>query len=109
MAKKKSENTAAINFRCTPTMKRSVEILTVVHRAENVSKFLESVMSQVIELNRDVIDTVNAAKFVSPFDTCNSELTKAEKTTSKNSSLKKDAAPLDTNTETKGDDSNGED
>ena len=98
MARKKdetNENTVSINFRCTPEMKRSIEILTLVNRKKDVSTFITDLLSQVVEVNRGVIDSVNAAAFISPF--ANDETPKKKASTKKKKATAQvetpDAAP----------------
>lgn len=62
-----TKNTVSINFRCTMELKRSIEILTLVNRKKDVSMFITDLLAQVVEVNRGVIDSVNAAEFISPF------------------------------------------
>ena len=66
MARKKSEtteNSVAINFRCSPEMKRAVETLTFAGRYENVSKFLSAIVAREIENNRALIERINAESY----------------------------------------------
>lgn len=62
-----TKNTVSINFRCTPEMKRSIEILAMIDEKKDVSTFITDLLAQVVEVNRGVIDSVNAKKFISPF------------------------------------------
>lgn len=92
MEKTEMKNTVSINFRCTPEMKRSIEILTLVNRKKDVSTFITDLLSQVIEVNRGVIDSVNAAAFISPFVGGNDEMPKKKSGTKK----KKTTAQVET-------------
>ncbi len=78
-----TKNTVSINFRCTMEMKRSIEILTLVNRKKDVSTFITDLLAQVIEVNRGVIDSVNAAAFISPFVGGNDETPKKKSGTKK--------------------------
>ena len=70
-----TKNTVSINFRCTPEMKRSIEILALASHKKDVSTFITDLLSQVVEVNRGVIDSFNAAEFISPFVGVNNETT----------------------------------
>ena len=67
-AKTKSDATVTVNFRCTPEMKRGLEILALVARKKDLTEYMNEVCSQLIELNRATIDAVNSAAVQSPFD-----------------------------------------
>lgn len=87
-----TKNMVSINFRCTPELKRSIEILTLVNRKKDVSTFITDLISQVIEVNRSVINAVNAAEFVSPFATDKNDAPKKKSGTKK----KKPTAQVET-------------
>lgn len=78
-----TKNTVSINFRCTPEMKRSIEILAMIDEKKDVSTFITDLLAQVVEVNRGVIDSVNAKKFISPFVGGNDEMSKKKKPTAK--------------------------
>ena len=98
MEKAENKNTVSINFRCTPEMKRSIEILALASHKKDVSTFITDLLSQVVEVNRGVIDPFNAAEVISPFVGVNNETTPKKKSGTKKKKttaqvLTPDAAP----------------
>ena len=85
-----------VSFRCPANLKESLDDLARLSRSD-VSTILIELCSELVKANKDRI-----TKFRQ------SASQPLKKPTFAAPSKKKDAAPLDTNTETKGDDSNGE-
>lgn len=102
MARKKdatNKDTATINFRCTPELKRAVEALVFAGRFATISDFLIAILTREVEHNRQLIDDLNQQRYdvnLAPV----SNLPPKPKRTGK----KKQAAPMNETNETNGGD-----
>ena len=63
----KSDATATVNFRCSPELKRGLEVLALVARKKDLSEYMNEICAQLIELNHELIENVNGATVQSPF------------------------------------------
>lgn len=102
MARKKdatNKDTATINFRCTPELKREVETLVFAGRFATISDFLIAILTREVEHNRQLIDDLNQKRY-----DVNSAPVSNLPPKPKRTGKKKQAAPMKETNETNGGD-----
>lgn len=93
-----NENTATINFRCSPEMKRAVEVFALAGRFASPTEFLKAILRREIEHNRQLLDNINRERY----DMNSTPVFNLPKP--KRTGKKKQAAPMNETNETNGGD-----